>query len=113
MGRLAVLALAFLAAGCGEDAPDDPSADDLADDAPAVDSTLVDLLVDLHLADARGHDDGAAADSLRQLVYRLHATDSTRLQERLDELASEPGAALDLAEAVETELSDERNGVDR
>ena len=97
---LAVAALALAACG-GEDAPED--------DAPDVDSTLVTLLVDLHLADARGLDDAAAADSLRQLVYRLHATDSTRLQERLDALASAPGAALDLAEAVETQLSTERH----
>ena len=108
MRRAAALALCLLAASAcgGEDAPDDAS-----DDAPEVDSTLVNVLVDLHLADARGRDDAAVADSLRQLVYRLHATDSTRLGERLDALASEPGAALDLSEAVETRLSNERNGV--
>ena len=99
---LGVAVLVALAACSGEGAPGA---------APAVDSTLVDLLVDLHLADARGEGDAAAADSLRQLVYRLHDTDSTRLQERLDRLASEPGAALDLVEAVEVRLSDERNGL--
>ena len=79
---------------------------------PDVDSSLVDVLVDLHLADARGEMDGAptAGDSLRALVYTLHGLDSTDLARRLDETAGRDGAATALAEAVEQRLSTERYG---
>ena len=90
-------------AGCGEDA-------DNADETVAVDSSLVDLMVDLHLADAREEvaDDPALGDSLRDLVYALHSLDSTQLRIRLDELAQRPGEAQALVAAIETELSAER-----
>ena len=100
------MALAVLAAtggaGCGDgrDAPE----------TAAVDSSLVHILVDLHLADARGavHADPALGDSLRDLVYEAHGLDSTQLDQRLADTARRPGAVDALTEAVETQLTTER-----
>ncbi len=77
------------------------------------DSSLVNLLVDLHLADARGtvDEDPALGDSLRDLVYEMHGLDSTQLQQHLDALALRPGAVAVLTEAVETQLSTELHNV--
>ena len=83
-----------------------------ADDAAAVDPRLVDILVDLHLADARGVADTnlVLADSLRDLVYLLHGLDSTGLAIRLDALSNRPGAVNALTEAVEDRLAEEQLG---
>ncbi|GAB5534765.1 MAG: hypothetical protein Rubg2KO_10140 [Rubricoccaceae bacterium] len=72
----------------------------------AVDSTLVNALVDLHLADARGfiHEDPTRADSLRDLVYAQHELDSLQLNQRLANIALRPGAVAALMEAVESQL---------
>jgi len=97
---MAILILAAIGlAGCGEADEMEPRA--------AVDSTLVDALVDLHLADARGAvtEDPALGDSLRDLVYAIHGLDSTQLDQRLADTALRPGAVAALTEAVESHLA--------
>ena len=76
-----------------------------------VDSAFVEVLVDLHLADARGHisEDPALGDSLRDLVYEIHGTDSTQIQAQLEDLAQRPGAIAAFTEAVELRLSTEQH----
>lgn len=103
--RLAALAAGALV-GCG--AP--------GGDAPAVDSTLVDVLAELHLADARAALDTTAADragladSLRQVAVEAHGVDPAAFDDRLDALAADPGLAQATYDAVNDRLARERQG---
>jgi hypothetical protein len=78
----------------------------------AVDSTLVTVMADLYLADARSQllNDPNQGDSLRDLVYEMHGLDSLRLEQRLGDLVQRPGAVAALTDAVETRLSNEQRG---
>ena len=91
-------------AGCaGDDAP------------PPVDTALVDVLVEVHLADARGAYDTTAtdarADSLRRAALAAHGLDSAALAGRLDALARDPARARATYDAVDERLVLERQGV--
>ncbi|MEO0559867.1 MAG: hypothetical protein AAF170_16985, partial [Bacteroidota bacterium] len=93
-----VLLIGVPASGCGEGRNAEQA---------AVDSSLVHVLVDLHLADARGavRGESSLSDSLRDLVYEHHGWDSTRLDQRLTEVALEADAVAALTEAVESQLA--------
>lgn len=107
--RLLGLACLLLASSMGLGACDDGG----PGDEVAVDSVLVEVLVDLHLADARGQvsEDPALRDSLRDLAYSIHGTDSMHLQARLRDLATHAGAVAALTEAVESQLTLEQRGL--
>ena len=93
------LAAMLATSGCGETGETTERAN--------VDSSLVNVLVDLHLADAREAVDGnpARGDSLRTLVYEIHGLDSTQLDQRLADISRQPGAIAALTEDVETQLA--------
>ena len=100
-------ALALVIAGCGTETA-------TGDDAP-VDTALVALLADLHLADARA---ALAPDSLRpslgdslRAVARAAHPEADRLDTYLDALARDPALARATYSAVEDWLSDERQGL--
>lgn len=107
---LASLPLIAAASGCG-DAPE-------GGDAPAIDSTLVEVLADLHLADARAALDTTArdpdrlADSLRRRAHLAHDLDSAALADQLDDLADDPARLRATYDALDTRLSLERQGVE-
>ncbi len=101
-----VAGLALVLAGCGG-APDGTG--------PDADSTLVDLLADLHLADARASLDSTArrdrfADSLRQSVLGAHGTDSAALAQRLERLADDPELVRATYDALDNRLNLEQQG---
>ena len=74
-----------------------------------VDSLDVDLMVDVHLAEARAELVGEPADSLRDEAFRLHAADSLHLNTLLAEYASEPERAVALYEKATEALNAERS----
>ena len=101
-------ALACLAvAGCGT-APDDA-----AGPAPVpVDSSLVDLLADLALADARAElapapRRTAVQDSLREIALDVHGVTSDEAHDRQARLARDPAVARATYDAVERALTAE------
>ncbi len=102
MRRLAVGALAGLLTACG--APRDASAD------VPVDSTLVDVLADVHLADARAAltpdstRRDALADSLRKVALDAHELDDARFDAHLRALAADPAVAVATYDAVAARL---------
>ena len=103
---LAVVVASAAAAGCG--APEG--------DGPAVDSTLVEALAELHLVDARAALDTtdagpALAESLRARALAAHGLDSVRLAARLDGLADDPALARATYDALDTRLALERQGI--
>ena len=108
--RLATLVVGAAAAltGCGGPEAGEP---------PAVDSTLVDLLADVHLADARaaldttGANPQRVADSLRGVALRTHGLDSAALNARLDALAEDPELARATYDALDARLARERQGL--
>lgn len=93
---LAVALLLALAA-CGE-APE-ASGDD--SDALPTDTTLAAVLLDLHLADARAETTGEPLDSLRQVAFAQHATDSARVAQGVREHSTTPEAVSALYGAVQ------------
>ena len=103
---LAAAAGAAAVAGCG--APEG--------DGPDVDSTFVEALAELHLADARAaldttRRDPAFAESLRARALAAHGLDSAALAERVDGLAGDPDLARATYDALDARLSLERQGV--
>lgn len=107
-GRRLALLVAGALAGCGGP----------GGDAPDVDSTLVDALAELHLADARAAIDTTAADragladSLRQVALDAHGLDSASVAARLDALAADPDLTQATYDAVNERLAQERQGHD-
>lgn len=105
--RFVVLGVLAVAAGCG-DAPQG--------DGTAIDSTLVDVLADLHLADARAaldttaRDPARLGDSLRQVALVAHDLDSATLAARLDRLSEDPQQLRATYDALDTQLGLERQG---
>lgn len=106
ISRAVALAAIVATVGCGTDGADE--------DAVPVDSTFVDALVDLQLADARAAlasdslDPDRVADSLRRLALDLHGLDSVTLTRRLDALAETPAVARATYDAVDAQLARER-----
>ena len=102
---LTVPATLLALTGCGGEAGGDAEL--------AVDSLLVEALVDLHLADARAALDSlgpGAADSLRHAALAAHALDSAALSHRLGALAEAPDVARATYDAVDDRLAEERRG---
>ncbi len=100
--RLAVLAAGLAVAGCGSE--------------PAADPEMVDVLAEVHLADARaaldtsGADRTALADSLRRVALTAHGLDPAALADRLDALAASPDLVRVTYDSVEARLARERRG---
>ena len=106
--RAAVLAVGVAGAALGCGAPEG--------EAPAVDSTLVEALAELHLADARAaldttRRDPAFAESLRTRALAAHDLDSAALAARLNRLARDPDLARATYDALDAHLSLERQGL--
>ena len=109
----AVLFLAVVVPGCG--------AESSRANIPVVpvDSSLVDLLADLHLADARVQAfEGAgpsetATDSAQAAVLALHGMTQSEFSESIQKLAREPEVAAATYLALETDLGLERQGATR
>ena len=97
---LPLVAFALAAAAC-DGAPDEELTPDPA---------LVDVLTELHLADARAARDGLDADSLRDVALAQHDLDAAGLDRQRDALADDPDYATAVYQAVETRLASERRG---
>ena len=101
MKRLALVGLLGVA-GCS---PGEPAAPVLPD------SAFVDVLVDVHLADARASHTGAPADSLRAAALARHGLDTTAFRRALDHYAENPDAYAPLYdEALDRLLRREEAG---
>lgn len=97
-------ALALAVGGCG--AP--------TGEPPVADSTLVDVLAELHLADARAALDSTRsghADSLRAVALAAHDLDDAALADRLDALARAPDRLRATYDLLDTRLALERQGI--
>ena len=113
MTRSALLAGSglVLLAGCG-------GADEAADGLPLtvpVDSALVDVLADVHLADARASladsaRQDALAESLRAVALGAHGLSEADLRARQDGLLRDPETARATYDAVDRALTAERTG---
>jgi len=74
---------------------------------------LVDLLADVHLADARAAldttaaDPSALADSLRAVAVEAHGLSPEALDDRLDALARDPALARATYDALDARLTAE------
>lgn len=93
---LAVVAVLALAA-CGGDGPE-------TDAGVVADTSLVPILVDLHLADARAETTGEPSDSLRSVALTVHGLDSTAFAARLLDATRVPEDASALYQAVTDRL---------
>ncbi len=83
-------------------------------EAPAVDSTLVAVLTEVQLADARASLDtleASSADSLRRVALEAHGWDDSDLEDALDGLAADPDRVKATYNAVDVRLGLERQGV--
>lgn len=105
--RAALLGMPLLAA-CGNAGTPDG-------DAPvAVDAAFVDVLAEVHLADARAAlapdslRRSALADSLRQAALQAHGWTADRFEARLQEWARDPALAVAYYDAVDSVLRAER-----
>ena len=99
MRRLALVAV-FLV-GCGTDSP---SAPDLTD------SLMVDVLVEVHLADARASQTGEPRDSLRAAALAAFGTDTVAFHDALDYYAHHPEAYQPLYDRALDRLLNEQRG---
>ncbi|MEP0548412.1 MAG: DUF4296 domain-containing protein [Rhodothermales bacterium] len=99
MRRLALVAV--LVAGCGSESP---SAPDLTD------SLMVDVLVEIHLADARASHTGEPRDSLRAAALAAFDTDTVAFNDALDYYARHPEAYQPLYERALDRLLNEQRG---
>ena len=102
------VALALALVGCGAETAS-------GDEGPPVDSTLVALLADLHLADARASLSAdstgeTARDSLRAVAFAAHGTEADRVEDRLDALGRDPELARATYGAVQDRLESEGQG---
>ena len=96
------LCVLILCAGCsGREAPVD---------GVAVDSLHAEVLVDLHLADARAEVTGEPRDSLRSVALAIHQLDSLALKTILDRYAQHPEEAVALYEQAGEQLNTEQRG---
>lgn len=85
----------------------------LPDEELAPDSSLVDLMVDLRLLEARAeltHLPDTTHDSLRALVFERQNETEASLAHRIDEATDHPQKLERLLEEVQTALSLERQG---
>ena len=87
-----------------------------AEEAVAVDSVLVEALVDAQIAEARAELRGlgpAEADSLREAVLTAHALTGAALEARLADLADDPERAGATYAAVADRLTQLRQSAPR
>jgi len=75
-----------------------------------VDSLHAEILIDLHLADARAEVTGEPCDSLRSVALAIHQLDSLALKTILDRYAQHPEEAVALYEQAGEQLATERRG---
>ena len=96
---LLLLALLILAAGCDPGVPAEPG---------LTDSLMVEVLIGVHLADARAAHTGEPRDSLRAAALAEFATDTVAFERALDYYAHHPEAYQPLYERALDRLLDER-----
>jgi len=97
---VAALAVAVsLSAGCEADVPSDPGFSD---------SLMVEVLIGVHLADARASHTGVSRDSLRAAALADLGTDTVAFARALDYYASHPEAYQPLYDRALDRLLDER-----
>jgi hypothetical protein len=93
-------ALAFV--GCDADVPAEPGFSD---------SLMVEVLVGVHLADARASHTGEPSDSLRAVALSAFGTDTATFHRALDYYAHHPDLYQPLYERALDRLLDERRSV--
>lgn len=98
-----LIGLALCFAGCGSQGGVPP---DLSD------SLVVEVLIDVHLADARASATGEPADSLRAEALAPHGLDTLRFRQMLDYYAARPEEYLPLYDDALDRLLREQRGVD-
>ena len=79
-------------------------------DEITADSTHVETIVNLQLADARAEITGEPADSLRKAALALHGLDSTGISTVLDAYVHDPENAVALYERAGEKLTEEQRG---
>ncbi|MEM6327119.1 MAG: hypothetical protein AAF791_08375 [Bacteroidota bacterium] len=89
--------LGLLSTGCGDDTTE-------ADAGTVSDTTLVAILADLHLADARAEITGEPADSLHRATLARLGVDSAEVAERVAAATRVPENASALTRAVTDRL---------
>ena len=97
-----VAALGLLGVGCGTEAPGAPE---------FTDSLMVDVLVEIHLADARASHTGEPRDSLRAAALAAFDTDTAAFHDALDYYARHPEAYQPLYERALDRLLNEQRGM--
>jgi len=99
---LPVLCVLMVCGSCsGSEAPSDDV---------VVDSLHAEILIDLHLADARAEVTGEPSDSLRSVALAIHQLDSLALKTILDRYAQHPEEAVALYKQAGEQLTTERRG---
>ena len=77
-------------------------------DPPVPDSTVVDVLTDLHLLDARSGEMGDVPPGTREALLAAHGLDSTRFDRALLFYADHPERYFAVYDSVVSRLSEER-----
>jgi hypothetical protein len=99
---LSVLLLTLLTAGCDAEVPGEPGVSD---------SLMVEVLIGVHLADARAAQTGEPRDSLRAAALDALGTDTAAFGRALDYYAHHPDRYQPLYERALDRLLDERRRV--
>ena len=101
MRRLALALAALCAGGCGTESPAAPELGD---------SLMVDVLIEMHLADARASQTGESRDSLRAAALAAFGTDTSAFHDALDYYARHPDAYQPLYDRALDRLLNEQRG---
>jgi hypothetical protein len=96
---LGLALLALLTAGCDAEVPSEPGVSD---------SLMVEVLIGVHLADARASRTGEPRDSLRATALTALGTDTAAFHRALDYYAHHPDAYQPLYDRALDRLLDER-----
>lgn len=99
MRKGVLLAFLVLAVGCDADVPTEPGVGD---------SLMVEVLIGVHLADARAEQTGEPRDSLRAAVLTDLGTDTAAFGRALDYYAHHPTLYQPIYERALDRLLDER-----
>ena len=79
-----------------------------SDEPPVADSTLVDVLIELHLAEARVQLGYGPPLSVRDSIFARYGFDETTFQEALTYYLDHPDAYAELHDAMLAQINDEQ-----
>lgn len=79
-----------------------------SDEPPVADSTLVDVLIELHLAEARAELGYGPPPSVRDSIFAHYGLDEATFQEAITYYLDHPDAYAELYDAVLAQINDEQ-----